>query len=103
MQVAELIGGVVSNFKLSKNKILEAVAETTAPFRPVEDLLTEIPSIDDAEAEKQAATQKIASQKAADEDIKKKKKAAEEEVGKLHPGIFLSAESPPWQIVFSAR
>ncbi|CAM6128952.1 unnamed protein product [Calypogeia fissa] len=70
LQVAELIGGVVSNLKLSQNKIVEVVAETTAPLRPIEDLLAELPSIDDVEAEKEAATQKISAKKAADEEEK---------------------------------
>ncbi|CAM6086535.1 unnamed protein product [Calypogeia fissa] len=70
LQVAELIGGVVSNLKLSQNKIVEVVAETTAPLRPIEDLLAELPSIDDVEAEKEAATQKIIAKKAADEEEK---------------------------------
>ncbi|CAM6042453.1 unnamed protein product [Sphagnum compactum] len=43
LQVAELIACCVSNPHLSKNKVLEAIAETTAPLRPIEELLSVIP------------------------------------------------------------
>lgn len=42
-QIAELIASCVSNVGLAKNKVLEAVAETTSPLRPIEELLAEIP------------------------------------------------------------
>lgn len=89
VQVAELIAGIVSNVKVSKNKIVEAVAETTAPLRPIEDLLAEIPSVDDIEAEKAAATEKIAAEKAAAAENIAAQKAADEEVGKLPHRVLL--------------
>jgi hypothetical protein len=52
-QVAELIACCVSNPRLSKNKVLEAIAETTAPLRPIEELLSIIPS-EDGEIESDA-------------------------------------------------
>ncbi|CAM6008827.1 unnamed protein product [Sphagnum balticum] len=39
LQVAELIACCVSNPDLSKNKVLEAIAETTMALRPIEELL----------------------------------------------------------------
>jgi flagellar biosynthesis GTPase FlhF len=52
-QVAELIACCVSNPNLSKNKVLEAIAETTVPLRPIEELLSIIPS-EDGETESDA-------------------------------------------------
>lgn len=46
-QVAELIATCVSNLDLSRFKVLEAIAETTAPLRPIEDLLAEAPAVID--------------------------------------------------------
>lgn len=54
-QVAELIATCVSNLDLAKYKVLEAVAETTSPLRPIEDLLAEVPTVN------QDGGQKIAS------------------------------------------
>ncbi|PTQ49654.1 hypothetical protein MARPO_0002s0130 [Marchantia polymorpha] len=42
LQVAELMASIVGNLNLARNKVLEAVAETTAPLRPTEDLLADI-------------------------------------------------------------
>nr|PNR46243.1 hypothetical protein PHYPA_013362 [Physcomitrium patens] len=44
LQIAELIAACVSNLDLAGNKVLEAIAETTAPLRPLKDLLAEAPS-----------------------------------------------------------
>jgi hypothetical protein len=43
-QVAELIASIVKNADISKDKIVEVVAETTAPLRPIRELLEEIPA-----------------------------------------------------------
>lgn len=43
-QVAELIASIVKNPDISKDKIVEVVAETTAPLRPIRELLEEIPA-----------------------------------------------------------
>jgi flagellar biosynthesis GTPase FlhF len=62
-QVAELIACCVSNPRLSKNKVLEAIAETTAPLRPIEELLSIIPSEDgetDSDATRVEDAQSIA-------------------------------------------
>lgn len=74
-QVAELIASCVSNLELAKNKVLEAVAETTAPLRPTTDLLTEISSED----EENAATE-IGTVKDAELRSQRKKTSREEEV-----------------------
>lgn len=42
-----MIARCVSNLELAKYKVLEVVAETTAPLRPIEDLLAEAPAIID--------------------------------------------------------
>ncbi|KAL2652762.1 hypothetical protein R1flu_020890 [Riccia fluitans] len=47
LQVAELMAAVVDNLDLARNKVLEVVAETTAPLRPFDELLAEISSIDE--------------------------------------------------------
>lgn len=39
VQIAELIAASLANPKLSQNRVIEAVAETTAPLRPIEELL----------------------------------------------------------------
>ncbi|KAG0627969.1 hypothetical protein M758_2G240600 [Ceratodon purpureus] len=44
LQVAELIANCVSNLDRARFKVLEAVAETTAPLRPIEELLAEVPA-----------------------------------------------------------
>ncbi|KAI5066014.1 hypothetical protein GOP47_0018638 [Adiantum capillus-veneris] len=44
LQVAELLASIVENPDVSVNKIVEAIAETTAPLRPIKELLEEIPS-----------------------------------------------------------
>lgn len=36
------MASIVGNLNLARNKVLEAVAETTAPLRPTEDLLADI-------------------------------------------------------------
>lgn len=51
MQVAELIATCASNLDLAKFKVLEAIAETTAPLRPIEDLLVEVPAVTDDDVE----------------------------------------------------
>ncbi|KAJ7570684.1 hypothetical protein O6H91_01G131300 [Diphasiastrum complanatum] len=43
LQVAELLACIAKNLQLGENKILEVVAETTAPLRPIEEMLAEIP------------------------------------------------------------
>lgn len=40
-----MIARCVSNLELSRYKVLEVVAETTAPLRPIEDLLAEAPAV----------------------------------------------------------
>ncbi|KAL4279724.1 hypothetical protein GQ457_03G004160 [Hibiscus cannabinus] len=44
LQVAELIACMAKNRSLSYCKVVEVVAETTAPLRPMEELLAKIPS-----------------------------------------------------------
>ncbi|XP_021731638.1 protein TIC 62, chloroplastic-like [Chenopodium quinoa] len=44
LQVAELLAIMAQNQSLSYCKIVEVVAETTAPLTPMTDLLTKIPS-----------------------------------------------------------
>ncbi|EFJ25841.1 hypothetical protein SELMODRAFT_99168 [Selaginella moellendorffii] len=44
LQVAELLACIANNLELAEDKILEAIAETSAPLRSLEDLLIEIPS-----------------------------------------------------------
>ena len=43
-QVAELIATCVNNLDLARYKVLEAIAETSAPLRPIENLLAEAPA-----------------------------------------------------------
>lgn len=43
--MAELIATCVSNLNLARFKVLEVIAETTAPLRPIEDLLAEAPAL----------------------------------------------------------
>eukprot|EP00249_Psilotum_nudum_P017678 c26437_g1_i1 orf=303-3755(-) len=43
LQVAELISCCVENPEISKNKVLEVIAETTAPLRTTNEILVEIP------------------------------------------------------------
>eukprot|EP00271_Cylindrocystis_brebissonii_P009285 TRINITY_DN23_c0_g1_i2.p1 TRINITY_DN23_c0_g1~~TRINITY_DN23_c0_g1_i2.p1 ORF type:complete len:935 (-),score=345.12 TRINITY_DN23_c0_g1_i2:1871-4675(-) len=45
LQIAELIGSILDNPALSENKVVEAVAETNAPERPIEDMLAELPVV----------------------------------------------------------
>ena len=45
MQVAELMATMAKNPDLSYCKIVEGIAETTAPLTPAEKLLTTIPSL----------------------------------------------------------
>lgn len=45
--MAELLASIVENPDVSVNKIIEAVAETTAPLRPIRELLEEISAKDD--------------------------------------------------------
>lgn len=35
----------MSNLDLARCKVLEVIAETTAPLRPIEDLLAEVPAV----------------------------------------------------------
>ena len=42
--MAELIASIVENPDISRDKIVEVVAETTAPLRPIRELLEEIPT-----------------------------------------------------------
>ncbi|BDA45967.1 probable protein TIC 62, chloroplastic at N-terminal half [Coccomyxa sp. Obi] len=51
LQVAELVAAAVANPELTENKVLEVVAETTAPLTPYEDLLSAAPS-DESQADK---------------------------------------------------
>ena len=44
LQVAELMAVMAKNRNLSYCKILEVIAETTAPLTPMEELLAKIPS-----------------------------------------------------------
>lgn len=44
MQIAELLAVTAKNPDLSYCKIVEAIAETTAPLTPMEELLAKIPS-----------------------------------------------------------
>lgn len=44
LQVAELLACMAKNPQLSCSKIVEVVAETTAPLTPIEKLLEKIPS-----------------------------------------------------------
>lgn len=44
MQVAELMACMAKNQKLSYCKIVEVIAETTAPLLPMEELLAKIQS-----------------------------------------------------------
>lgn len=44
LQVAELMAVMVKNLELSYCKVVEVVAETTAPLTPMEELLAKIPS-----------------------------------------------------------
>lgn len=39
-----MIACAVNNLELAENKIIEAIAETSAPLRPIEDMLAEIPA-----------------------------------------------------------
>lgn len=43
MQVAELIACMADNRELSINKVVEVIAETTAPLLPIKELLTKVP------------------------------------------------------------
>lgn len=43
-QVAELMAVMAKNRSLSYCKVVEVIAETTAPLTPMEELLTRIPS-----------------------------------------------------------
>ncbi|MCO5578619.1 hypothetical protein L7F22_032463 [Adiantum nelumboides] len=74
LQVAELLASIVENPDVSVNKIVEAIAETTAPFRPIRELLEEIPSKDVS-----SPSLKKAKPVAADVDAKKSSKKQEEE------------------------
>jgi hypothetical protein len=44
MQVAELMAVMAKNCSLSYCKVVEVIAETTAPLTPMEELLAKIPS-----------------------------------------------------------
>jgi hypothetical protein len=44
LQVAELIGFMANNRKAAYCKVVEAIAETTAPLKPMDQLLSAIPS-----------------------------------------------------------
>ena len=44
LKVAELMACMAKNCGLSYCKVVEVVAETTAPLRPMEELLAKIPS-----------------------------------------------------------
>jgi len=44
LQIAELLAVMAKNRDLSYCKIVEAIAETTAPLTPMEELLAKIPS-----------------------------------------------------------
>ena len=43
----KLIATCVSNLDLAKNKALGVVAETTTPLQPIEDLLAEVPAVNE--------------------------------------------------------
>ncbi|MCO5582827.1 hypothetical protein L7F22_036727 [Adiantum nelumboides] len=74
LQVAELLASIVENPDVSVNKIVEAIAETTAPFRPIRELLEAIPSKDVS-----SPSLKKAKPVTADVDAKKSSKKQEEE------------------------
>ncbi|BBN00230.1 hypothetical protein MPTK1_1g27480 [Marchantia polymorpha subsp. ruderalis] len=72
LQVAELMASIVGNLNLARNKVLEAVAETTAPLRPTEDLLADISTFgavkpakrsDETRETKQAPKQRLQEEK----------------------------------------
>lgn len=44
MQVAEFMAVMAKNRDLSYCKVVEVIAETTAPLKPMEELLAKIPS-----------------------------------------------------------
>jgi hypothetical protein len=44
MQVSELMAVMAKNRSLSYCKVVEVIAETTAPLTPMEELLAKIPS-----------------------------------------------------------
>ncbi|KAG0570542.1 hypothetical protein KC19_6G169500 [Ceratodon purpureus] len=84
LQVAELIATCVSNLDLAKNKVLEVVAETTAPLRPIEDLLAEVPAVNEEDDQeiiskdlKEAPSFVRKNLKSSRQDEEKSKKAAE--------------------------
>lgn len=79
-QVAELIASCVSNLDLARNKVLEAVAETTAPLRPATDLLTQISSED--EEDEVTATSTV---KEVELPLQRKKASREQEVASIEP------------------
>ncbi|KAH6556975.1 hypothetical protein KP509_1Z144700 [Ceratopteris richardii] len=67
LQVAELLASIVENPDVSVNKIIEAVAETTAPLRPIRELLEEIPS-EDIAAPKTLSTNVLKASKKQEEE-----------------------------------
>lgn len=53
LQVAELIGCIANHRRAAYCKVVEAVAETTAPLLPMEQLLSKIPSKREPESQPQ--------------------------------------------------
>ena len=52
LQVAELIASILSNPDVSENKVIEAVATTEAPLRPIPDLLAALPTVGPTQAQR---------------------------------------------------
>ncbi|XP_024534002.1 titin homolog isoform X2 [Selaginella moellendorffii] len=68
LQVAELLACIANNLELAEDKILEAIAETSAPLRSLEDLLIEIPSQSEKDEPDRKSTPARAAVKGKDEE-----------------------------------
>ncbi|XP_038887687.1 protein TIC 62, chloroplastic [Benincasa hispida] len=92
LQVAELMACIAKNPGLSYYKVLEVVAETTAPLTPLEDLLKKIPSkVANAFPEEYGAARTVdpSSKKPS---IAKEKESAEANVTEQPPSQIVSSE-----------
>ena len=88
-QVAELIATCVSNLDLAEYKVLEAVAETTAPFRSIEDLLAEVPAVNEEEDDQEKTARE--SKEVSSSLRKNFKSSRQQEVHSLFLTLFVVA------------
>ncbi|KAL0559644.1 hypothetical protein IC582_000007 [Cucumis melo] len=93
LQVAELMACIAKNPDLSYYKVLEVIAETTAPLISLEDLLRKIPSkVANGFPEKEYGAAQTVDSSPKQSSIAKEKESAEENVTEQPPSQSVSSE-----------